>query len=164
MAQFQASTKAADAPEIVAQMYDLIFAGVSSKKVKGGQYTKNKVDGDPKLEWAFKLLDDDGNVIREDREDNDNFGKPIIVSKLTGVNFNIAAKTEPGEVKMLKALLTPAEFAAFENGEGTPDSDTDADEGGLLGRKAQGEVFINDNGWPQLGTIVAARKPVKGKS
>lgn len=144
-------------------MYDALFVGVESKRVAGGQYTKDKEKGDPKLEWNFKLLDDDGAVIRNDNEDSENFGKPVIVSKLTGVGFNIASKTVPGEVKLLKALLTPAEFAAFEAGEGTPDSEEEAP-AGLIGRKVQVEVFVKENGWPGVGNVIAARKPKKASA
>jgi hypothetical protein len=160
VAQYQASSKAADAPDIEAAMYDALFVSVEAKRVAGGQYTKDKERGDPKLEWNFKLLDDDGAVIRNDNEESENFGKPVIVSKLTGVGFNIASKTVPGEVKLLKALLTPAEFAAFEAGAPTPADDKDAPEG-LVGRKVQVEVFIKENGWPGVGNVIAARKPKK---
>jgi len=54
-------------------------------------------------------------------------------------------------------------FTAFENGEGTPDSDLEAPEG-LLGRKAQLEVFTKENGWPGVGNIVAPRGGQKGAS
>jgi hypothetical protein len=126
-------------------------------------YTKDKENGDPKLEWVFNPLDEDGAPIREDREDNENFGKAIEVSKLTGVGFNIASKTTPSEVLMLKALLSADEFAAFENGEGTPDDEKDVAEGGLLGRVAQGEVFVKENGWPGLGNVTALPKRRRAK-
>jgi len=161
LAQFTATTKAATAPNIEPGVYDATFAGVDSKRIKGGQYVKDEVNGDPKLEWNFKLLDDDGKVVRNDNEESDDYGKPVIVSKLTSTSFNIASKTTPGAVKMLKAILTAGEFAAFENGEGTPDSEEDASNGGLLGRKVQVEVFINDAGWPGVGNVLAPRKPRK---
>lgn len=161
LAQFQATTKAATAPNIEAAVYDGLFVGVEAKRIKGGQFTKDVENGDPKLEWNFKLLDDDGRVIRNDNEESDDYGKPVIVSKLTSTSFNIASKTTPGAVKLLKALLTAPEFSAFENGEGTPDSETDTDEGGLLNRKCQVEVFINDNGWPGVGNVMPPRKPKK---
>lgn len=164
MAQFQATTKSASAPNIEAQMYDMILTAVESKRVKGGKFTKDAENGDQKLEWLLKLLDDDGKVLRDDNEESENFGKPIILGKLTGIGFNIASTTTPAEVKMLKALLTNAEFKAFEAGEGTPDSSLPQDEGGLLGRKVQGEVFIKENGWPGIGNVIAARKPVKAKA
>lgn len=149
VAKFLASSKAAEAPDIEAGLYDASFTGVESKRVKGGQFTKDTVNGDPKLEWGFDLLDDDGEVIYED-------GDPVNVTKLTGGGFNIASKTTPAEVLILKALCTPAEFAAFENGEGSPD------EADLIGRKVQVEVFVKENGWPGIDKVIAARKP-RGK-
>lgn len=156
MAQFQATSKAAEAPDIEEAMYDGALIAVNSKLVKGGQYTRDTVNGDPKLEWVFNLLDEEGKVIYDK-------GEPVEVSKLTGTGFNIASKTVPQEVRVLKAMLTKAEYAAFENGEGTPDSDADVADGGLLGRKAQLEVFIKENGWPGVGNIVAPRGGQKGK-
>jgi hypothetical protein len=157
MAQFQATSKAAEAPDIEEAMYDLVLVGISATTLKVGKFLKDAVNGDPKLEWSFNPLDETGAVII-----NEKTGEPIVLSTLTGVGFNIASKTVPGEVKMLKALLTKAEYAAFENGEGTPDSDEDAPLG-MLGRKAQGEVFVKENGWPGLGNVVQPRGGQKGK-
>jgi hypothetical protein len=156
MATRQASSKAAEAPDIDEAMYDGILIRVAEKRVKGGQYTKDTENGDPKLEWTFTPLDDEGNVLYDD-------GDPIEVSKLTGVGFNIASKTVPQEVRMLKALLTKAEYAAFEAGDGTPDDAVDAPEG-LLGRKAQIEVFVKENGWPGIGNVVQPTGGQKGKN
>lgn len=147
---FQATTKAAEAPELEAGMADLKFTGTSTKLVTGGQFQKNE-KGDLKLVWAFTVLDDAGNVLREDREDSENFGKPIVLEKLTGTGFNIASKTVPAEVKVLKALMSPAEFADFENGAKVVEKD-------LLDRVVQGEIFIKDNGWPGIGNVVGPRK------
>jgi hypothetical protein len=144
---FTASSKAAEAPNVEEGMYDARFDGVSSKRVKGGLYTKDTENGDLKLEWAFTLLDDEGAELYDD-------GDAIQLSKLTGTGFNIASKTVPQEVRVLKALLTPAEFAQFEAGEGV-------DEDALKGRKAQVEVFVKENGWPGIGNVIAARKARK---
>lgn len=158
MAKFQATSKAAEAPDIEAAVYDGVLVKVESKRVKGGQYTKDPIKGDEKLEWTFELLDDDGARIREDRDDNPNFGKPVEVSKLTGIGFNTKSKTTPAEILMLKALLTADEFTAFEAGEGSPDSDEQVEDGGMLGRKAQVEVFVKENGWPGIDKVIATRK------
>lgn len=156
VAQYTATSKAAEAPDIEEAMYDGILIRVEAKKVKGGQYTKDQVNGDPKLEWVFNPLDDEGNIIYDK-------GEPIEVSKLTGVGFNTKSKTVPQEVRVLKALLTKAEFAAFEEGEGTPDDAVDAP-AGLLGRKGQLEVFVKENGWPGVGNVVAPTGGQKGKN
>jgi hypothetical protein len=141
---FTATSKAAEAPNVEEGMYDARFDGVSSKRVKGGLYTKDTENGDLKLEWAFTLLDDGGSDLYDD-------GDVIVLSKLTGVGFNIASKTVPQEVRVLKALATPAEFAKFEAGEGV-------DEESLVGRKCQVEVFVKENGWPGIGNVIPARK------
>lgn len=156
MTKFNATSKAAEAPDIEEAMYDGILISVVGKRVKGGLYTKDVENGDLKLEWTFQPLDEEGNVMYDK-------GEPIEVSKLTGTGFNIASKTVPQEVRMLKALLTKAEYAAFEAEEGTPDSETNVSEGGLLGRKAQLEVFVKENGWPGIGNVVAPRGGQKGK-
>lgn len=156
MAQYTATSKAAEAPEVEDAMYDGILIRVESKTLKAGQYLKDAVNGDPKLEWYFNLLDDEGSIIYDK-------GEPVEVNKLTGVGFNIKSKTVPQEVRMLKALLTKAEFTAFEAGEGTPD-DAEEAPAGLLGRKAQLEVFTKDSGWPAVGNVVAPTGGQKGKS
>ncbi len=140
---FQATQKAADAPNIEPAVYDLRFDGVEKKLVKGGQYQKNP-NGDPKIAWKFTLLEDDGSVIYDD-------GDPVEVEALTGVGFNTASKTVPQEVRILKALMTADEFEAWVAGEGV-----DADE--LLGRTVQGEVFIKDSGYPGVTNIIAPRR------
>lgn len=166
MGTFQATTKAAEAPEVDEGMFDGIVVAVANKRVKGGQYTKDTVNGDPKLEWGFMLLDDEGALLAQgdtlsDGSANENAGKPIEVSKLTGVGFNTKATTVPQEIRMLKAVLTKAEYAQFEAGEPTPDSDVAAPEG-LLGRKVQLEVIVKENGWPAVGNVVAPRGGQKG--
>ena len=142
---FTAVTTAAEAPQVEPGLYDMRFDGTSDKVVTGGQWQKSE-DGDPKIEWAFTLLDDDGAALYD-------AGDPIVLSKLTGTSFNFASKTVPGGLKMLKALLTPAEYANFEAGNGCPNEDA------LIGRKVQGEVFIKESGWPAIGNIIAARAP-----
>lgn len=154
MTTFVASSKSADAPDIEPGMYDLIFVGVESKTVKGGKFQKN-AEGDPKLEWNFQVLDSDGDELTY--ETSDGAEKPLIVSKLTGVGFNIAASTVPQELRVLKALSTPAEYAAFEAGEGM-------DEEALKGRKVQGEVIVKENGWPGLANVLPAKKAIKAKA
>ena len=146
---FTATSKAADAPNVEPDMYDMRFDGASPKTVKGGQYQKNP-EGDPKLEWAFTLLDDDGAVIYDK-------GEPVEVTTLTGVGFNVLSKTVPQEVRILKALMSEDEFEAFKGGEGANADD-------LLGRIVQGEVFVKDNGWPGVTNIIAARKRRKARA
>lgn len=151
MTTFNATSKSADAPELEPGMYDAVFVGTAAKTVKGGKFQKNP-EGDPKLEWNFNIIDADGNELSYETESGED--RPLIVSKLTGVGFNIAASTVPQELRVLKALLTPAEYAAFEAGNGT-------DEKELLGRKVQVEVIIKENGWPGVGNVLPEKKATK---
>lgn len=147
---FTATSKAAETPDNLGDlpgMFDLRFDGTEEKVVKGGQYQKDP-DGDLKLQWNFTVLDDEGEPWYFN-------GDPIEVNKLTGIGFNVASKTVPAEVKVLKALHTPAEHAKFEAGEGTEESK-------LIGRVVQGELFINKNGFLGVGDIIAARKKRSG--
>jgi hypothetical protein len=144
---FTATSKSAEAPDIEPGIYDLRFDGTTATTVKGGQYTKDTVNGDPKLEWHFTVLDEDGDVVYDK-------GDPVEVQALTGVRFNITAKTVPGEVKVLKAILNAGEFAEFMAGNGT-------EEETLLGRVVQGEIYIKESGWLGVTNIIPARKSRK---
>lgn len=146
MGQLFASAKSADAPDLEGGLYDAKFLGLSEKFIEGGQYG----DG-TRYVWNFNLLDDDGNVISEEREDNPNFGDPLEVDALTSMSLNTQSKTTPKAVRFLKALCTDDEFAAFEDGKGV---DTDA----LEDRKVQVEVTIRDSGWPTIVNVLPARK------
>ncbi len=146
---FTATSKAAEAPNVEEGMYDALFLGTESKRVKGGLYTKDTENGDLKLEWNFQLLDEEGNPVYDE-------GDTVELSKLTGTGFNIASKTVPQEVRVLKALLTKAEYAKFEAGEGV-------DEEAMKGRKVQVEVFVKENGWPGIGNVIAPRGGQKSK-
>lgn len=169
MAVRQATTSAGNAPEVEEAMYNGVLVRVEEKRVTGGKFTKDTVNGDPKLEWTFHIKDDEGAYMVYPATNSEGVpypeekvGSPIEVAKLTGVGFNVKAKTVPQEIRMLKALLTKAEYAAFENGEGTPDDAEQAPEG-LLGRGAQLEVFTKESGWPGVGNVVAPVGGQKGK-
>jgi hypothetical protein len=159
MATYQATSKAADAPSIEPAGYDLVFVRMEQKRIKGGMYTKDTVNGDLKLEPFFNVVSNDdeapGLLLNED-------STPIEVSKLLGTGFNVTSKTTPSEVLFLKAILTAGEFAAFVDGKGTPDDEEDAP-AGLVGRFVQGEVYNNDKGWPGLGALFAPKGGQKGK-
>lgn len=158
MATYQATSKAADAPDIEAAGYDLVFVRSESKRVKGGQYTKDTVNGDLKLELIFNVVsndDENPGLIYQD-------GDAVEVSKLVGTGFNVTSKTTPSEVLFLKAICTASEFAAFTEGKGSPDDEADAPEG-LRGRVVQGEVFVKENGWPGVGALFAPKGGQKGK-
>ena len=137
---FEASSKAADAPDIEANIYDATFDGISKKYIEGGPYG----DGE-RYVWAFTLLDDDGAVLF-DREE------PIVVDGLTSLSLNTTSKTVPKGVRYMKAILTAAEFSLFETGEARISADD------LVGRKVQVEVAIRDNGWPTVVNVLPARK------
>jgi len=158
MATYQATSRAANAPDIEAAGYDLVFVRLEEKLIKGGQYLKDKVKGDPKLELFFNVVsndDENPGLMYED-------GEPIEVSRLVGVGFNTASKTVPGEVLFLKAISTAAEYAAFLEGGPSPDDSIDAP-AGLVGRVVQGEVYVKDDGWPGVGALFAPKGGQKGK-
>lgn len=141
---FQATTVAAGAPDIESGIYDARFDGVATKFITGGQFG----DGE-RFEWSFTLLDDEGAVLYDD-------GDPVEVTGLTSLSTNVASKTQPKAVRYLKAIMTPAEFSAFEAGEGV---DAEA----LVGRVVQLDVAIKENGWPAVANVLPARKARKAK-
>lgn len=150
MPVLNATSKSAAAPDIegglTAGLYDAKFMGLETKFIEGGQYG----DGD-RYVWPFTLLDDDGEPLLNTNEESDDFMKPVIADGLTSLSLNTQSKTTPKAVRYLKALCTAEEYAAFEDGEGV---DTDA----LIGRKAQVDVSIRDNGWPSIANVLPARK------
>lgn len=136
---FQATSKSADAPNVDAGIYDARFDGVETKFVEGGQFG----DGE-RFAWSFTLLDDEGAVLYDD-------GDPIEIDGLTSMSTNTKSKTTPKAVRYLKALMTPEEFAGFENGNGVS---ADA----LIGRTVQVEVAIRDSGWPTIANVLPPRQ------
>jgi hypothetical protein len=149
---FTATSKAADAPDIEPGLCDALFEGVDKKFIEGGQFG----DGD-RLVWMFTLVDDDGQVIREDREDNPNFNQPIVVDGLTSMSTNVLSKTEPKAVRYLKSLMTGDEFEDFKEGKGIPATE-------LIGRKAQVDIAVRDSGWPTIVNVLPARKRRAGRA
>jgi hypothetical protein len=102
-------------------------------------------------------LDDDGEVIYEEREDHDRYGDPVIIDGLTSLSTNTKSKTQPRAVRYLKALMTDAEFAAFVDG-----ADVEAET--LIDRKVQVDIGIRDNGWPTVANVLPARKARTSKA
>lgn len=137
---FQATSKAADAPEVEPGLYDAIFNGVEKKYIEGGQFG----DGD-RYEWNFTLLDDDGAELYDG-------GEPLEVQGLTSLSMNPKSKTKPKGLRYLQALMTEDEFASFIEGNVTVSA---AD---LVGRKCQVDVFIRDSGWPSISNVLPVRK------
>lgn len=143
--RFEAANTSANAPDIEAGLYDALYAGVGVKEKVQSQFGV-----EDKYIWAFALLTEDGEAIY--KEDGDELEVDIMTSQ----NMNTASKTVPGGVKVLKALLTPVEFAKFVAGEGL---DADA----LDRRLCQVEVYIKESGWPQVAQVLPARKSLATK-
>jgi hypothetical protein len=145
----EATTKAADAPDVEPGLYDAKFLGVTKKFIEGGDYG----NGDRYI-WAFQLLDDDGAEMYDG-------GDPLIVDGLTSLSFNTTSKTKPKALRYMAAILSATEFDAWTAG----DAKLDATE--LVGRIVQVEIFIRDNGWPSISNVLArrtrrvARQPVE---
>lgn len=145
---FTSSGGGAGAPSIEDGIHDFRFDGVSAVVVeqwKKAEGNWGKPDDGRRFSWDFTLLDEQGDVVYDDDAD------PIEINKKTSTSTNTKSKTVPAAVKILRALMTPAEYAAFDQGD-TPDSDT------LVGRTVQGLVSHNDNGWPQIDEFMPARK------
>jgi hypothetical protein len=134
---FQASTSSAEAPDIEAGMYDARYDEVEAKTLEKSQFDPNVYI------WGFTLFED-GKVIYDK-------GEPVEVDKVTSQSTNVKSKTTPGAVKVLKALMTAEEFAAFERGE-----TIEAEE--LVGRMVQVQVIIKENGWPTVEEVLPARR------
>lgn len=136
--KFAGSETSGTPPTFETGMFDARFEGVEAKVIEKSQFDPNV------FIWQFTLLDDDGKVIYDE-------GEPLEVEKVTSQSVNVKSKTTPGAVKVLKALMTEAEFAAFERGE-----ELDADE--LVGRTVQVQVIKKDSGWPGVEEVLPARR------
>jgi hypothetical protein len=135
----EATTKAADAPDVEAGFWDAKFAGVTRKFIEGGDYGNGE-----RYVWEFQLLDDDGADLYDK-------GEPVIVDGLTSLSFNTTSKTKPKALRYMAAILSEAEFATWVAGE----AKLDATE--LVGRLVQVEIFTRDNGWPSISNVLAKR-------
>lgn len=134
---FKATSKSADAPNIEAGVYDARFDGVEAKTLEKSQY-------DPEVFiWAFTLMED-GKVLYD-------AGEPVTVDKITSQSTNTKARTTPGAVRVLKALMTAEEYEAFVNEE-------PVDAGDLIGRIVQVQVIVKDNGWPAVEEVLPSRR------
>jgi hypothetical protein len=146
---FTPSAKSAEAPDIEAGLYDARFDGVAKKYIEGGNFG----DGE-RFEWTFTLLDDDGAMLREDREDNPHFGQPIQVTGLSSLSLNPKSKTVPRSLRYLKALMgEPAYNLFIENGQVAAED--------LVGTVVQVMVDIRDSGWPTVKDVLPPRKARK---
>lgn len=144
---FIGSSKSASAPDIEEGEYLGRFDGVTAKTLEKSQFDPNV------FIWAFTLLTDEQEVIYDE-------GEPVVVEKLTSQSVNVKSKTTPGAVKVLKVLMKPEEFTAFESGD--EENAVSADE--LVGRIVKLEVVNNDNGWPTIESISKYRKVTKTKA
>jgi hypothetical protein len=141
---FTASDKSANAPAIEEGIYSAKFIGVTAKTIEKSQYDPNV------YVWLFGLLDDEGNAIYSEGDP-----EPLTIDKVTSQSTNVKSKTTPGAIKVLKALMTVAEFALFETGEGaTKDED-------LIGRRVKVSVVTKENGWPSIEDVLPDRKANK---
>jgi len=140
---FQATSKSAEAPDIEPGVYDARFDGVEAKVLEKSQFDSNV------FVWGFTLFED-GKPLYDG-------GEPVEVDKITSQSTNTRAKTTPGAVKVLKAIMTAEEFAAFEREE--PISAED-----LIGRMVQVQVIIKDNGWPTVEEVMPARRKSRSRS
>lgn len=137
------SSKSANAPDIEPNIYDARFDGVVAKVLEKSQYDPNA------FIWSFTLFED-GKAIYLD-------GEPVEVEKVTSQSTNTKSKTTPGAVKVLKAIMTADEFAAFEREE-----PIDAEE--LVGRMVQVVVVTKDSGWPGVDEVLPARKARRARA
>lgn len=160
---FTATGSSAEAPygpegrPLEGGMYDAQFVGIEDKTIPSSQF-------DPEVrEWAFLLLDDDGEALQAFDKDGDikyKDGDPVevVANGLTSRSLNVRSKTQPKGLRWLKSLLTKDEyedFVKYAESNGTEGSVVTSDD--LQNRKAQVEVAIKDNGWPAVVNVLPPR-------
>src|SRR3990172_6730697 len=102
---FAGTTTGGDIPEIEDGVYPATFDKVAYEEHPDWAGTNkwgNEDDGN-RFRFYFDVIDD---------------GDVIPLDMLTTTTLNVVSKTVPRAVRILKALLTKAEFAKFEVGEG----------------------------------------------
>jgi hypothetical protein len=147
------ATQSASAPNVEDGVYDAWFLSAELKE---------------HADWAGpgKFGFDDGKRFHFDflLADPENAGEPLYdegeevrLDRVTNTNLNVGSKTIPQGVKVLKAILTTAEFAAWGAGQ-APNSDA------LGGRPVQLVIGHKENGWPQIEDVLPARKGFKARA
>ena len=101
----------------------------------------------PQAELVHHLLDDEGEPLYDDES-----GDRIVVDMLTGLQFFAKAKNPSKQTRTMKALLTPAEFEAWAEGEDAPSIKE------LIGRKVQVDIGLNGKGYPTASNVLPPRK------
>lgn len=151
MGLYDGTASTPEIPDIELGLYDGTLVGVDAIYMEGGQYGEGFVTEDEngnkvnRFRWTFGLKDEDGNVLYDE-------GDAIEVDTLTGLQFFAKAKNPSKQVRIMKALLTPAEFAAWAEGESAPGLKE------LIGRPAQIDVTENGKGYPTVGNVLAPRQ------
>lgn len=146
-------------PAIDLGMNDAVLDRVETLYLTGGQFGEGFVTTDEagnkvnRFRWVWALTDDTGATLYDEET-----GKPLEVDNLTGLQFYAKAKNLSKQVRNMKALMTPAEFAAWSEGLPAP---TLKD---LIGRPVQVEVGLNDNMYPTASNVMGPRKGQRGRN
>lgn len=160
---FTATGSSAEAPfgpdgkPLESGMYDAKFVGIEDKIIESSQF-------DPEVrEWAFLLLDDDGDALQAFDKNGEVRYKDgdvveVVANGLTSRSLNVRSKTQPKGLRWLKALTTKGEFDAFvEFAESNGERGALISADDLMDRTVQVEVAIKDNGWPAIVNVLPAR-------
>lgn len=147
-------TASASAPNVEAGLVDAWFMGADlvAHPDWAGPGKFGKPDDGQRFHFGFLLSDPESPA--EPLYDD---GEPVSLEKVTGTNLNPTSKTVPAGVQVLKGLLSPQEFAAFQAGQ-APNSDA------LIGRPVQLVLSIKENGWPNIDSVMPGRKGMKPRT
>jgi hypothetical protein len=155
-------------PNVELGLADARLLSVDTKMVTGGDFgdgfiytyedeAEAAADGHKvgdrvnRFQWNYLVLDDEGEPLYDEES-----GDQIIVDQLTGLQFFAKAKNLSKQTRAMKALLTPAEFEAWAEGEDAPSIKE------LVGRKVQVDIGLNGKGYPTVSNVLAARKARSG--
>jgi hypothetical protein len=110
-----------------------------------------KVDDGGRFHFNFTILDEDRQpVVLEDADE------PDATLDLEAMTRNMSRHEKAGSFALLKGILTPAEFLAWQNST----AEEPADLSGVANREVNVQVGHSSKGWPQ---IVAALGPAKAR-
>jgi len=150
-----APSSSSTAPQIEDGLYIARFNDIFYKVHEDWAQPKDKfghLDDGGRFHFNFTILDEDRQpVLLEDAEE------PDATLDLEAMTRNMSSHEKATSFAILKGILTPGEFIAWQNS--TPEEP--ADLSGVANREVNVQVGHNSKNWPQIVATLGPAKPLK---